>query len=327
MSDLGKAKKDSRGEGWRRLFAKPTPVLNAETFSNNQLQNNSTTHFNANITGELQPLFDQLVEQEQRLLAFMQHQFSQQQQQILNLVRVNAQEPTAVALENKQAVDLGTEIEALRQNVAALEKQTGRAGREQLKTSTLIEAQQQQLSEALEQLKAAERSQEAELARLRDQSRSERSAARLELVQALLPALDGLDEALRSGQNLVVSVTPAPMLEPSRRGWFTPRPAQPPPPSAAELRLREGVSAWLTGLSFVQQRLLELLASEGVRPIEATGHPYDPQHQVVLEVVPASKAGVAADTVVAELRRGYLAGNRVLRYAEVSVAQDDSKIS
>ena len=58
----------------------------------------------------------------------------------------------------------------------------------------------------------------------------------------------------------------------------------------------------------------------GVRPIEAEGRPFDPHRHVVVETAPAA-AGVPPDTVVREIRRGYLRGEEVLRYAEVVVAR------
>ena len=47
--------------------------------------------------------------------------------------------------------------------------------------------------------------------------------------------------------------------------------------------------------------------------------PFDPHHHVAVEVVPADET-VSPGTVASELRRGYLVGDRVLRYAEVAVA-------
>jgi molecular chaperone GrpE len=80
------------------------------------------------------------------------------------------------------------------------------------------------------------------------------------------------------------------------------------------------LAAWLEGLKFVRDRLLDLLAAEGVRPIEAVGDAFDPYLHVVVETVPATDS-VPAGTVVRETRRGYLAGETVLRYAEVVVAR------
>ncbi len=206
---------------------------------------------------------------------------------------------------------------ALQQALASLEKQISRAGREQLKANTLLEAHVEHLDAALEALRTADVRREAEIAMLREQSRDAEVNARLEIVQAILPALDGLDEALRSGQQLLER----PGAPPSqRRHFWWPR-HRAPASSAAEAARREGMAAWLTGLTFVRQRLLDVLAAEAVVPVEARGQPFDPRRHVALEVVPASDE-VPSGMVAAELRRGYLVGDRVLRHAEVAVAKE-----
>jgi molecular chaperone GrpE len=48
--------------------------------------------------------------------------------------------------------------------------------------------------------------------------------------------------------------------------------------------------------------------------------PFDPRQHVAVEVVPATDR-LPPGTVAAELRRGYLVGERVLRPAEVAVTR------
>ncbi|MBV9278677.1 MAG: nucleotide exchange factor GrpE, partial [Chloroflexi bacterium] len=193
-----------------------------------------------------------------------------------------------------------------------LEKQVERLGREQFKARTLAEAQMDQINAALEMLRASDARRETELDALRARGRADQTAARLEVVQAMLPALDGLDEALRSGRRLLEQHAEPPR-QPTLFGRLSGRPA---PPVQAELH--EAMAAWLAGLTFVRQRLLDVLAAEGVQPIETRGLEFDPHFHVALEVVPPSETAPAG-TIVSELRRGYLAGDRVLRYAEVAV--------
>jgi molecular chaperone GrpE len=200
---------------------------------------------------------------------------------------------------------------ALEERLAGLEKQINRAGREQLRLNTLIEAQTEQQRAALEALEAANARRDDEIRTLREQLRAAQKAARLDMVTALLPALDSLDEAVRAGRQLLAKVPAR-----QRRGLFGRLRA--PEPSAGEQALRESMAAWLDGLRFVRSRLLELLAAEGVVPMEPEGRPFDPHRHSVLEVVAASDE--PPGNVVATLRQGYLAGERVLRHAEVAVA-------
>ncbi len=98
------------------------------------------------------------------------------------------------------------------------------------------------------------------------------------------------------------------------------KPAEASGPVSDDRSRPSELAAWLEGLKFVQARLLDLLAAEGVRPIEAEGDTFDPYLHVVVETVVATDS-VPAGTVVRETRRGYLAGETVLRYAEVVVAR------
>jgi molecular chaperone GrpE len=259
----------------------------------------------------------------------------------------------------RQLTDLGRQVEALRGVIApesgtggansaalhetllGLEKQVGRAGREQLKTNTIAEAQSAQLAEALEQLRAADTRRAAEIEALREQLRREQAAARRAAAQDILPALDGLDEALRSGRQLLAAAARPAGAEaelpasapPAPGGWLRqlfgePQPAPVPPRHAAALQqLAEqttAIDAWVTGLTFVRQRLLDILAAADVRPISALGQPFDPQQHVAIGVAPASEYSPPG-TVVEELRRGYLAGERILRHAEVLVAAGEER--
>lgn len=200
--------------------------------------------------------------------------------------------------------------------LGALEKQINRAGREQLKANSLAETQLEQLTAALEALRTADARREAEMATLREQSRAAVAAGRRDVVRGILPVLDSLDEALRSGEELLqhppVHSPPRTLLQRLRRK---------PAPPAEDRPLRDAMAAWLVGLTFVRQRLLDLLASEGVEPMQVEGRPFDPEHHVVLDVVPAGP-DLPPGTVASELRRGYLVDGRVLRHAEVVVARE-----
>jgi molecular chaperone GrpE len=212
---------------------------------------------------------------------------------------------------------LRTQVETtLPGSMEALEKQVSRAGREQFKSNSLNEAQMERLSEALDMLRNADARREEDMQALQAQMQASQAAARLDVVQALLPVLDSLDEAMRSGRALLeqpIETPEPPSLLERLRGQAT-------PDMAAVQALREAMDSWLVGLSFVQQRLLEVLAAEGVRPIEAQGQPFDPQRHVALDVVAPSNE-VPPGMVADELRRGYLADSRVLRHAEVMVAR------
>jgi molecular chaperone GrpE len=241
-----------------------------------------------------------------------------------------------------------SELAALREALAALEKQIGRAGREQFKANVLAETQTTQLTAALEALRAADERREATLIAAHDRQQEAQADARMDVIRTILPALDGLDEALRSGEQVLAqyhdrrtaTVEPhsgdgqpgQPPREQADGGrwsvlrWLRARvsPAQADVEpqvnieSQASATLPAALDAWLVGLTFVRQRLLDVLSSAGVVPIKAAGQPFDPRYHVAVASVPAAEQ--LPDTVAQELRRGYLAGERVLRHAEVAVA-------
>ena len=72
------------------------------------------------------------------------------------------------------------------------------------------------------------------------------------------------------------------------------------------------------GIEMMQKGFAEALASMGIEEIEAKGQPFDPElHNAVMHVEDETLGeGVVADV----LQKGYKCGDRVLRYAMVTVA-------
>jgi molecular chaperone GrpE len=77
--------------------------------------------------------------------------------------------------------------------------------------------------------------------------------------------------------------------------------------------------AYRRGVELIHRQMTELLRRRGVNPIEALGKPFDPRvHQAVMH---EESADHAEGEVMAELRRGYTIGDRLLRAAMVKVAK------
>ncbi len=106
------------------------------------------------------------------------------------------------------------------------------------------------------------------------------SSRRRMLLERLLPVLDNLQRALQSD-------------------------------SSGEM-LRGGLEQTLRGFEAV-------LASEGVKPIEIRGEPFDPH--VAEAIGTAAADGAAEDTVVNVAEKGYMLGDDLLRPAKVIVAK------
>jgi molecular chaperone GrpE len=77
--------------------------------------------------------------------------------------------------------------------------------------------------------------------------------------------------------------------------------------------------AWLKGIKLTLQQLDELLASQGVSPIESVGTPFDPSLHEAIGHEESDEH--PEDTVVTEVRKGYRLHDRVVRPALVRVAR------
>jgi molecular chaperone GrpE len=83
--------------------------------------------------------------------------------------------------------------------------------------------------------------------------------------------------------------------------------------------------SWVDGVWLVERQLRTILESEGLRPIEAVGKPFDPfEHEAVLHEETTS---APEGTVIAELQRGYKLHDRVIRPALVKVAKSATPIT
>jgi molecular chaperone GrpE len=78
--------------------------------------------------------------------------------------------------------------------------------------------------------------------------------------------------------------------------------------------------AVIQGVHLIYRQLLGLLEKEGVKRIATVNKPFDPhQHEAVGHV--AATDGVADETVVEEVQRGYMMHGKVIRPAIVKVAK------
>ncbi len=125
---------------------------------------------------------------------------------------------------------------------------------------------------------------QAELDNYRKRTERERAESGLagvrEVLQRLLPVLDNMERALRTGE---------PSNDPLRRG-----------------------------IELVHQQFLDLLKKEGVQPIEALGAQFDPRLHEAVEVLDVP--GFEADMILEEMQKGYTFNDRLLRPALVRVS-------
>ncbi len=83
-------------------------------------------------------------------------------------------------------------------------------------------------------------------------------------------------------------------------------------------RRSEGLEHYREGVRLLYRQVIDVLNRIGVLPIDAEGKPFDPHlHEAVTR---EENAEHEENTVLAELRRGYLFRDRLLRAAQVKVS-------
>ena len=191
---------------------------------------------------------------------------------------------------------------------ANLEQEIRKLGKTQLKANLLAEEQTAQMKQSLVIAQAAQE----QNTRLLEALNAERAAqAQQETLEAILPALDGLEHAITSGQHYLQIRDRAaayPNLTPKQAVLVSPAD-------------RAVLAGWLNGLILVRERLLAILEAGGVTPIPSVGQLFDPYLHVAVGTSTQLPAGMepAPNLIVAEERRGYCTQTGVIRFAEVVV--------
>jgi molecular chaperone GrpE (heat shock protein) len=189
-----------------------------------------------------------------------------------------------------------------------LNQEVRKLGKAQFKANLLAEQQTSRWERAI----AAVEETQAQHAQLLEAISAEQvAAARHELLDAIVPALDGLENAIASGQSYLDKRNKAsafPGLSPAQKALVSPMD-------------RKMLAAWLDGLRLVRDRLLAVLEVGEVTPILTVGHPFDPYLHVAVGTT--SEGNGTSGIIVAEERRGYRSPSGVLRYAEVIVYRQE----
>jgi molecular chaperone GrpE (heat shock protein) len=192
--------------------------------------------------------------------------------------------------------------------VAALEQEIRKLGKIQLKANLLAEEQSAQLKQGLT---AAQAAQEQNSHLLETLAAERASQAQQDTLEAILPALDGLEHAIASGQRYLQIRDRA-----AANPHLTPEEALLVSPAD-----RAVLSGWLNGLTLVRERLLSILEAGGVAPIPSLGQTFDPYLHVAVGASAQIPVGLETvpGAIIAEERRGYRTQAGIIRFAEVVV--------
>ena len=78
-------------------------------------------------------------------------------------------------------------------------------------------------------------------------------------------------------------------------------------------------NSWANGMELIARKFQNILESEGVKPIDATGQPFDPNYHEAISSEPSED--VESGHIIEVVQNGYMLGERVIRPAMVRVAQ------
>lgn len=90
--------------------------------------------------------------------------------------------------------------------------------------------------------------------------------------------------------------------------------------ASANMDKMEDVSAAKEGVQLIIDKFLKLLASEGLKPIDAVGQPFDVDFHEAVAMVPAQQDDQKGK-VIDCIQTGYMLNDKVIRHSKVAVAQ------
>lgn len=79
---------------------------------------------------------------------------------------------------------------------------------------------------------------------------------------------------------------------------------------------------WVIGIQHIESQLEQVLHGEGIQEIKTIGEKFDPNlHEAIEEVESEKPPG----EIVAEVRRGYLLNDKVIRHSKVTVSRGETR--
>ncbi len=88
-------------------------------------------------------------------------------------------------------------------------------------------------------------------------------------------------------------------------------------------QLSDETKQWCIGFQMILSQFKDALKNQGIKEFHAEGQPFNPELHEAIELVEDDT--IPAGTVVKELRKGYVIGNRTLRPARVKVSKKRSE--
>jgi molecular chaperone GrpE len=199
----------------------------------------------------------------------------------------------------------------LKDELEVIKKNLTKMGREQFKSNTLLENQNAAMESAITRLKEELAQKDQQLLSLKQSVREEREEQRIQILQALFPVLDGLEEGLKMPPEITASMNTSPHKW-LRRIFGVHRQTE-------TANAAESFMDWLEGVRLIHRRLVNLLEREGIQTIPTLGKPFNPYYHIAVGTEYREDAG--ENMIIGEQLKGYQIENRPLRLAEVVVSK------
>lgn len=192
----------------------------------------------------------------------------------------------------------------------------------------LLRSTQDALVQALEVTRADKEQLQIRLEESQKQAWGQFEQQQEKLLKDLLGILDALDQACTYWQEEIEALSATSKPKPATQKsfweklgqWFTGKESQSivSEKSLTSSDLSEILTSNQQGVELIRRSLLELLRQRRVVPITSMGKPFD--SQTMYAVGRESRTDITDNTVIQEVVRGYLWGERILREAQVIVA-------
>lgn len=217
------------------------------------------------------------------------------------------------------SIILNGDIKELSDELTTLTKNVSKLGRERYKANALDEAKQESNNRFFEQLLNRIGNTEKFLEDLAQLKRETEHKINLEFVKELLPAIDGLEEALKAIPELNQSQSYKSSTSKSFFKQLLSGPEKESESGAFDL------NQWFEGLKIIHNRLLAIIRKRDISPIKSIGELFDPRRHIAVGVEYLSDQ--EENVIIEERLKGYCFGDELIRYAEVVVSKrpiDDS---
>lgn len=255
-------------------------------------------------SAEEEPISEQLEEPEE-LVAPRSNESELSRQALEEIQQSLQQTQHSQQLHDERLQEISSSMSSLTTSFEEIQKELRKLGKEQFKANTLTEKQNTRLQESLT---STETQQQEQTRHLQTLTTEKGLKARSDLLQSLLPVIDGLDQAILSGYGYLNRLKLQQSLSTTLGATFA-------------LSTKEDIAAmngWVDGLLLVRVRLLGILAADDVRRIETINKPFDPYLHIAAGSIVAPSENLIG-IISTEEKAGYITSAGVLRYAEVIV--------